>query len=234
MSEPIKVDIWSDIACPWCYVGKRRFESGLAQFEHRDEVDVVWHSFLLDPNAPADHGEPQDVLLARKYGCSLEEARAMGARLTGEAAKEGLNFRFDILRVGSTVDAHRLLHLAETKGLGKVAMERLMKAYLEEGVLMSDHEALVRLATEIGISECETRHMLGGDEYLADVQADLDRARGLGITGVPFFVLDGKYGVSGAQPAEAFRSVLDEVWAKSQPLQMVGAGEVCGPDGCPI
>jgi predicted DsbA family dithiol-disulfide isomerase len=228
----MKVEIWSDIACPWCHVGKRRFESGLARFEHRDEVEVIWHSFLLDPHAPADLGESQDVLLARKYGCSLAEARAMDDRMTAEAAKEGLNFRFDLVRVGSTVDAHRLLHLAESKGLGMEAMERLMKAYLEEGVLMSDHESLVRLGAEIGLPECDVRFMLQGDEYADAVQADLQRAQELGISGVPFFVIDGKYGVSGAQPAEAFLSVLDEVWAKSRPLQMVGAGEACGPDGC--
>ncbi|RYG24973.1 DsbA family oxidoreductase [bacterium] len=230
----MRVEIWSDIACPWCYVGKRRFESALAQFAHKDEVEVSWHSFLLDPHAPADHGEPQDVLLARKYGCSLEEARAMDERMTQEAAKEGLTFRFDLVRVGSTVPAHRLLHLAESKGLGQAMMERLMKAYLEEGVLMSDEEALVRLATEVGISECDVRHMFMRDDYVAEVQEDLAMAERLGIRSVPFFVLDGKYGVAGAQPAESFLKVLNEVWAKNHPLQMVGTGDACGPDGCAV
>lgn len=230
----MRIDVWSDIACPWCHVGKRRFESALAGFAHRDAVEVVWHSFLLDPDAPADHGEPQDVLLARKYGCSLEEARAMDERMTAEAAKDGLTFRFDRVRVGSTFDAHRLLHLAESKGLGTEAMERLMKAYLEEGVLMSDGESLVRLGVEIGLAECEVRFMLGGEDYVDAVREDLAEARRLGIGGVPFFVLDGKYGVSGAQPAETFRSILEETWAKSRPLQMVGTGDACGPDGCAI
>ena len=228
------VEIWSDIACPWCYVGKRRFEAALAQFAHRDEVEVGWHSFLLDPHAPADHGEPQDVLLARKYGCSVEEARAMDERMTQEAAKEGLAFRFDLVRVGSAVDAHRLLHLADSKGLSQPMMERLMKAYLEEGVLMSDQESLVRLATEVGISECDVRHMFMRDDFEAEVQADLQMAERLGIHSVPFFVLDGKYGVAGAQPADTFLKVLEDVWAKSHPLQMVGSGGACGPDGCAI
>ncbi len=228
----MKIDVWSDIACPWCHVGKRRFESALARFAHREEVQVAWHSFLLDPHAPRDHGEPQDVLLARKYGCSLEEARAMDARMTAEAAKEGLTFRFDRVRVGSTFDAHRLLHLAESRGLGTLAMERLMKAYLEEGVLMADEGSLVRLGAEIGLSECDVRFMLQGDDYADAVREDLAEAARLGISGVPFFVLDGKYGVSGAQPAEAFLSILEEVWAKSRPLQTMEAGEVCGPEGC--
>lgn len=228
----MRIDVWSDIACPWCAVGKRRLENALARFEHREAVTVAWHSFLLDPHAPADWGVPQDELLARKYGCSVEEAHAMDARMTAEAAKEGLTFRFDRVRVGSTRDAHRLLHLAEAKGLGTATMDRLMRAYLEEGVLMADPEALVRLGTEVGLAECDVRFMLAGDAYAEDVQADLDEARRLGISGVPFFVIEGKYGVSGAQPAETMLGILDEVWQRERPLTTVGAGEVCGPDGC--
>lgn len=214
--------------------GQAPFEAGLARFAHRDEVEVVWHSFLLDPHAQASYEESQVVLLARKYGCTVAEAQAMDDRMTAEAAKEGLAFRFDLLRPGSTFDAHRLLHLAETHGLGKEAMERLMTAYLGEGVLMSDADSLVRLGTEIGLPECAVRGMLAGDEYADLVQEDLARAAEFGISGVPFFVLDGKYGVSGAQPAEAFLGALEEVWSKGQPLQTMGAGEACGPGGCAI
>ncbi len=228
----MRIDVWSDIACPWCSVGKHRLGKALAGFAHRDAVSVVWHSFLLDPHAPSDWGEPQDALLARKYGCSREEARAMDGRMTAEAAKEGLTFRFDRMRVGSTLDAHRLLHLAEAKGLGGAMMERLMQAYLGEGVLMADHDSLVRLGAEVGLSECDVRFMLAGDAYADAVQSDLDEAQRLGISGVPFFVIEGKYGVSGAQPADVMLGILDEVWTKERPLQMVGVGEVCGPDGC--
>lgn len=230
----MRVDVWSDIACPWCHIGKRRFEAALALFEHRNETEVVWHSFLLDPGAPTRYGEPQDVLLARKYDCSLEEARTMNARMTAEAAREGLTFRFDLLQPGSMVDAHRLLHLAEAHGHGAAAMERLMKAYLEEGVLVSDADALVQLGTSIGLSECDVRFMLAGDDYLEAVQEDLAEAQRLGISGVPFFVFEGRYGVSGAQPSEAFLQVLNKVHEKTRPLQMVGAGAVCGPDGCAV
>lgn len=156
----------------------------------------------------------------------------MDRRMTAEAAKEGLNFRFDLVRVGATFDAHRLLHLAAEKGLGDAAMNRLMRAYLEEGVLMADHEALVRLAVEIGLSECEVREMLSGDAYSEAVREDLARANAIGIQSVPFFVLEGKYGVAGAQPTETFVSVLDEVWQKEHPMEMLATGEVCGPDGC--
>lgn len=230
----MKIDVWSDIACPWCAVGKRRFERGLSQFSHREEVEVVWHSFLLDPHAPADHGVPQDELLARKYGVTLEEARAMDARMTAEAAKEGLSFRFDLVRVGSTFDAHRLHHLAQAWDLGEPMMERLMKAYLEEGALMSDETTLVRLGKEVGLGECDVRRTLSSDDYADAVREDLAEAQRLGISGVPFFVLDGAYGVSGAQSAETFTRVLNEVWAKSHPLRMVETGDACGPEGCAI
>ncbi len=217
----MRVDVWSDIACPWCAIGKRRFEAALDRLE--ESVEVTWHSFLLDPNAPPDHGEPQDVLLARKYGCSVDEARSMDARMTAEAAKEGLTFRFDLMRVGSTFEAHRLHHLATSHGLGEAMMERLMRAYLEEGVLMADPEALVRLGTEVGLSECDVRFMLAGNAFTDEVRADLEEAQTLGISGVPFFVLEGKYGVSGAQPTETLHSILQEVGSK-----------VCGPDGCAV
>jgi predicted DsbA family dithiol-disulfide isomerase len=202
------VEIWSDIACPWCYVGKRRFEQALAEFEHRDTVTVVWRSFELDPGAPPRHDEPQAVLLARKYGVPLAQAEAMNARMAGEAAKEGLAFRLDRVRVGNTFDAHRLLHLAATVGRREALVERLFAAYLGEGEALGEHDVLVRLAADVGLDAGEVATVLASDRFAADVRRDQARARGFGITGVPFFAIDERYGVSGAQPPDAILEAL--------------------------
>jgi predicted DsbA family dithiol-disulfide isomerase len=230
----MKIEIWSDIACPWCYVGKRRFESALQRFEHRDAVDVVWRSFELDTTAPREHGEPQAELLAKKYGMPVEQARAMNARMAGEAKKEGLDFDFDIAKPGNTFDAHRLIHLAATAGKREAVVERFFKAYLGEGASMGDHETLVRLASEVGVDADAARRVLASDEYADEVRADEQRARGFGINGVPFFAIDEKYGVSGAQPPEAILEVLQQAYAESA-LTMVGPkGDGCEDGSCAI
>ncbi len=230
----MKIEIWSDIACPWCHVGKRRFESALQRFEHRDAVEVVWRSFELDATAPRGYAESQVELLARKYGKSVEEARAMNARMAGEATKEGLHFDFDIARPGNTFDAHRLLQLAATTGRRDALVERLFQGYLGQGESMADHETLVRLAGEAGVDTAEARRVLGSDVHADDVRADEQRARGFGISGVPFFAIDEKYGVSGAQPPEAILEVLRQAWAESS-LTVVGStGDGCEDGACAV
>jgi len=211
----MKVEIWSDIACPWCYVGKRRFERALAQFEHAGDVEVVWRSFELDPNAPRTHAESQDALLAKKYGMPLEKARAMNERMTGEARKEGLDFRFDRVKVGNTFDAHRLVHLAAESGRADAMKERLMRAYFTEGEAVGDRETLVRLGIEVGLDEAGVRKVVSGDAYANDVRADEERARSFGISGVPFFAIDEKYGVSGAQPSEVLLGALRQAYEEA-------------------
>jgi predicted DsbA family dithiol-disulfide isomerase len=204
----MKVEIWSDIACPWCYVGKRRFEQALGRFEHRDDVEVVWRSFELDPDAPRSVGMPQDELLAKKYGMPIERAREMNARMTSEAAKEGLDFHVDRVQVGNTFDAHRLVHLAAEAGKAEAMKERLMRAYFTEGESVGDPATLERLAAEVGLDVTSVRDVLGGDRFAADVRADESRARSFGISGVPFFAIDERYGVSGAQPPDVLLEAL--------------------------
>jgi len=215
---PLNVEIWSDIACPWCYVGKRRFEAALADFEHSDEVEVTWRSFELDPNAPRERGGDRVEQLARKYGMSREQAQAMHEHMTGVAAGEGLDFRFDIARSGNTFDAHRLTHLAAAHGLQDTMKERLFRAYLSEGEVIGDPAVLERIAIAVGLPDEEVRQLLAGDHYAAEVREDEQLAASLAITAVPFFVVDRALAASGAQPPELLRKLLDRAWAQRSAL----------------
>jgi len=216
------IEIWSDIACPWCYVGKRRFEAALAQFEHRDEVRVTWRSFELDPAAPPEREGERAARLAEKYGMTVEQAREMERQMTDTAAGEGLEFRFDIARSGTTFDGHRLIHLAAEHGLQDAMKERLLRAYFSEGELMSDPDTLVRLAGEVGVAEDEVRQMLASDRFAAEVREDERMAQAFGISAVPTFVVDRKLGVSGAHPPDALLRLLGEGWTRREPAP-VGA-----------
>jgi predicted DsbA family dithiol-disulfide isomerase len=228
----VHVEIWSDIACPWCYIGKRRFEAALASFEHRDDVTVTWRSFQLDPGAPAERPGELAAQLASKYGSSVEQARARQAQITELAAGEGLDFRFDRARSGNTFDAHRLVHLGAAHGLQDTTKERLMRAYLSEGELMSDHATLARLAAEVGLPAGEVDELLAGDRFAAEVRDDARTGAALGITGVPFFVVDRAFGASGAQPSEVLRGLLDHAWEARPRVEVVTSGDSCGVDGC--
>lgn len=234
----MKVDIWSDVVCPWCYIGKRRFESALDKFEHNDQVEIEWHSFELDPSSPSSSEKSLSEMLASKYGMSLEEARAANTRVSTLAAAEGLDYHLDQAHPSNTFDAHRLIHLAATHGLQGEMKERLLKAYFTEGQPIGDHETLAKLAGEVGVDIDEARDMLASDAYAKDVKADERQARTFGITGVPFFVIDEKYGISGAQPTEVFEKALDQVWAESHPLLKISttsdeAGS-CDGDTCTV
>jgi predicted DsbA family dithiol-disulfide isomerase len=228
----MNVEIWSDIACPWCYVGKRRFEAALAGFEHRDDVQVTWRSFELDPAAPAEREGARAARLAEKYGITVERAREMERSMTETAAGEGLDFRFDRARSGSTFDAHRVVHLAAEHGLQDEMKERLLRAYFGEGELMSDHDTLVRLSVEVGLDEDEVRETLASDRFAEAVRDDERTAHGFGISAVPTFVVDRSIGVSGAHPPEALLQLLREGWARRAPAPaVVAGGEACGVDG---
>ena len=226
------VEIWSDIACPWCYVGKRRFEAALAGFEHRDEVRVTWRSFELDPGAPAEREGDRAEHLASKYGSSVEQARAMQDQMTATAAAEGLDFHFERARAGNTFDAHRLVHLAAVHGRQDAMKERLMRGYLSEGELMSDHTALARLAADVGLDPAEVRATLAGDRFAADVREHERTAAALGISAVPCFVIDRRFGAPGAQPPEVLTQFLQQGWDARSPLEVVASGDACGPDSC--
>jgi predicted DsbA family dithiol-disulfide isomerase len=228
----LQVEIWSDIACPWCYVGKRRFEAALEQFEHRDQVTVTWRAFELDPDAPHERDGERAARLAEKYGTSVERAREMEQNMTDTAAGEGLAFRFDIARSGNTFDAHRVVHLAAEHGLQDAMKERLMKAYLEEGELISDRDTLVKLGVEVGLPKDELIDTLASDRFSAEVRDEERTAFGFGISAVPTFVVDRQFGVSGAQPPELLLQMLERGWEARTPVQIVTGGEACGPDGC--
>jgi predicted DsbA family dithiol-disulfide isomerase len=228
----VHVEIWSDIACPWCYVGKRRFEAALAGFEHRDEVRVTWRSFELDPHAPRERGGDRAAHLAQKYGTSREQAIAMQDRMTDVAAGEGLSFRFDIARSGNTFDAHRLVHLAAAHGRQDAMKERLFRAYLGEGRLIGDPVVLEELAVDVGLPAEKAREVLAGDGYAGDVREDERTAAALGITAVPFFVVDRALGAAGAQPPEVLGELLGRGWAARPAVTVVAGGESCGVDGC--
>lgn len=220
----MKVEIWSDVVCPWCAIGKARFESALGGFAHRDEVDVRWRSFQLDPSAPREREGDRAAHLAAKYGMSIEKARDMEATMTATAAEDGLEFRFDIARDGNTFDAHRLLHLA--RDLGGAALQnavkgRLFRAAFTDGEPIGDPETLVRLVAEAGVDAGEARTALEDGRYAHEVGHDQEQARRYGISGVPFYVIDEKYGVSGAQPSDTLRQVLDTAWTESHPLTVL-------------
>jgi len=204
----MQVEIWSDVICPWCYIGKRRFEQALAEFPQRGQVKVIWRSFELDPKAPQQYPGTLDEMLSRKYGVSAEQAAAMNARVTGIAQEAGLEYRLSQARPGNTFDAHRLLHFATERNLGDRATERLMHAYFSEALPVGDRAALARLAPEFGIAESEALAMLQSDAYAEAVRADEARAAAFGITGVPCFVFEEKSGISGAQTLEVFAEAL--------------------------
>jgi predicted DsbA family dithiol-disulfide isomerase len=205
---PLRIDVWSDIACPWCYVGKRRLEAALAKFPHDHEL--TFHSFELDPNAPPVRDGDYVERLAKKYRLPVAQAQQMIERMTQTAAAEGIEMRFEQVRGGNTFDAHRLLHLAREASLQVALKERLMLAYFTEGVAIGDREALVPLAVEAGLGEREVRDVLAGDRYTRAVRDDEQLAAELGITGVPFFVFGGRIAVSGAQTPDVLLGALEK------------------------
>jgi predicted DsbA family dithiol-disulfide isomerase len=230
----MKIEIWSDIVCPFCYIGKRRLENALASFPHADKVEIQWHSFELDPQAQPEPGVSLYKRLAAKYGNTEAWARQMSANMTQSAAELGLAFDFDRAVHANTLHAHRLVHLAERHGKQDAAKERFFKAYLEEGEDLNDFATLTRLANELGLPAGEVEQVLNSDEFTQDVRHDEYQARQIGVRGVPYFVFDDKYAVSGAQPSELFQEVLEKVWEESrpQPVQLAGAdGASCDIDG---
>ena len=204
----MRVEIWSDIACPWCYVGKRRFEAALSGFPHRDEVEVTWRSFELDPQAPRVREGDHTDHLAAKYGMEREHAVAMHAQMAETGAALGLELTFDRVRGGNTFDAHRLVHLGAAHGLQDETKERLMRAYFTEGVPVGDPEPLASAVAEV-LPEADVRDTLASDRFADEVRHDEREAASLGISAVPFFVVNREIAVSGAQPPELFRSLLE-------------------------
>lgn len=226
MTDAIKIDVWSDIACPWCYIGKRNLENGLAATASDDDapiVEIEYHSFELSPDTPEDFDGGEVDYLSQHKGISPESAREMLDRVTGVAADAGLTYRFDLLKHTNTVKAHELLHFAKQNGRQLELAERLMSAYFLEGRHVGRDDDLVALAVEVGLDEEAAREALASQRFRAAVRADQEQAQQFGITGVPFFVIDGKYGVSGAQPVEAFTQIARQVWGERREAAEVGA-----------
>ena len=214
MSNGIKIDVWSNVACPWCYIGKRNLESGMSAYEQRPDalpVEVEFHSFELDPNSPVDFEGSQLEYLAQAKGIGLERAAEMLTRVSDVAAAVGLRYDFDAVKHTRTVKAHQLLHYAKAHGVQREAKERLLRAYFVEGRHVGRDEDLADLAAELGLDRDDVLRSLREDEFLANVRADQAQAAAYGISGVPFFVIDRKYGLSGAQPSEAFAQALAQV-----------------------
>lgn len=211
----MQVEIWSDVVCPWCYLGRRHLQLALEGFPHRGEVNLIYRSFELDPAAQPGVTTPTVEMLARKYGMSEAQAHDAQRQMEQRAAGRGLTFRMDGLRSGSTRDAHRLLHLAKARGRQAELAEGLHRAYFTEQASVFDHAALADIAAGAGLDASEARAVLAGGEYARDVDADEAMARSLGVAGVPFFVFDRRYAVSGAQPPEVLGQALERAWAES-------------------
>ena len=230
----MQVEVFSDVVCPWCYIGKRRLEQALETFPHRDDVTVTYRSFQLDPSTPKDVTGTLAERLADKYGVSLEKARAMNERVSTIAATVGLGYHLDDAHPANTFDAHRLLHFAAAHGKQTELKERLMQAYFVRGEAIGDTDALVAMAADVGLDADAARAALAGNDYADAVRDDLSLARTFGINAVPFFVIDRKYGISGAQETPVLAQALERAWIESHPLTMVdgrlapGRGEADG------
>ena len=230
----MQVEVWSDVVCPWCYIGKRKLETALSRFAHADEVEVVWRSFQLDPGIPEGHTEATLPALAAKYGRSVEEMARLQQRVEEVAAGEGLEYHLADGVSGNTLLAHQLIHLAAEHGLGGTMKERLLHAHFTEQRSVFDIDSLVPLAVEVGLDEAEVRAALADRRYLSAVREDMATGRALGATGVPFFVVDRAYGAAGAQPAEVLLQLLERAWADSHPLVTVPAADGCTDDSCAV
>ncbi|MGD8192053.1 DsbA family oxidoreductase [Brevibacillus ginsengisoli] len=219
----MKVEIWSDFACPFCYIGKRRFEAALEQFPHKEAIEVVYRSFELDPYAARDVDYDVHDMVSSKYGMTRQQALEMNQNIALQAKAVGLDFQFDTTILTNTFDAHRLAQYAATKGKAREMTELLLKGYFTDSKHLSDHETLTALAAEAGLDPNEAAGILNTEEYAENVRADEAQAAELGIRGVPFFVVDRKYAISGAQPVEAFLETLQKAWDEHQPLTILHA-----------
>jgi predicted DsbA family dithiol-disulfide isomerase len=230
----VKVEIWSDVVCPWCYIGKRRFETALSRFEHADQVEVTWRSFQLDPSVAEGDVHPTLPALARKYGRSEAEMREQMTSLDALALREGLDYDLANGVSGNTLLAHQLIHLAAAQGKQDAMKERLLHAYFEERTSVFDVDSLVPLGVEVGLDADEVRAALTDHRYLAAVHEDIATARALGATGVPFFVVDRTYGASGAQDPDVLLQLLQRAWTDSHPLATVPPAAGCEGDSCTV
>lgn len=231
IQDKLKVEIWSDVMCPFCYIGKRRFQTALQQFEHKDSVEVTWKSFQLDPDMKSEPGKSLNEYLSERKGIPLERSVQLHEQMTASAAELGLTYNFDKAVIANSFDAHRFSHLAKVNGLQDAAEEALFKAYFTDGKDISSHVTLIELGKQIGLDPALVKQTLDSNQYAEDVHRDIYEAQQIGARGVPFFVLGDKYAVSGAQAPETFLDALNQTWNEVMPAESID-GPVCGPDGC--
>jgi predicted DsbA family dithiol-disulfide isomerase len=231
MNNTLKVEIWSDIICPFCYIGKRKFESALKQFEANDNIEITWKSFQLAPDMKTDTSISIDEYLAIHKGFSIEKAREMNTYVTQIAKQEGLSFNFDRSIVANTLLAHQMLHFARTVGKQEVTKERLLKAYFTDGKNIDDEQTLLELATEIGLDIDKLNQALNSNDFVDEVKADIDEAQQLGVRGVPFFVFNRSHAISGAQLVEVFVETIQQVLKQTQEEIILSDDQVCDIDG---
>lgn len=234
--DQMKIEIWSDVVCPWCYIGKRRFEQALEEFAHNDKLDIEWKSYQLDPTMETDPSLNIHQYLADRKGMSFEQAKAMGDNVTQVAVEEGLSYDFSKTIPVNTIKAHRLLHFAKTQGKQDETKEALLNAYFTDGKNLDDNPTLIGVCKDIGLNANAVSNVLESNAYMDEVQADIREGVQLGLRGVPFFVFDRKYGISGAQAAQVFSQILEKSfteWVEANPqngLEIID-GKVCTPDG---
>jgi predicted DsbA family dithiol-disulfide isomerase len=230
----MKVDIWSDVRCPFCYIGKRKFEKALEKFPHKNEIEVNWHSFELDPTLKTNTAVSAIEHIADIKGISKEQAEGMHTHVTNVAKEIGLDFNFEKSVIANSFNAHRLIQLAKTKGLANEAEEQLFKAHFLEGKNIDDNETLIQIGVSAGLNENDVKDMIASDSFSQEVRQDEMQAQSIGINGVPFFILNNKYAVSGAQSPDVFLQALSQTWSEiekeKQPI-IITEGESCSPDG---
>ena len=235
----MKVEIWSDVVCPFCYIGKRHFENALVQFSDKDKIEVEWKSYQLDPDYVYNAEKPEGEIeyLSNRKGISHQETEKLLANVTNMASKAGLDYNFDKAIVANTFDAHKIIQLAKKKGMSDKAEERFFQAFFMLGENINEKSTLMKIAAEIGLTAEDTEDALMGDTYAYEVSNDIQEARHIGVGGVPFFVFDRKYAVSGAQPVESFLQTLEksfEEWKQknqTSPLTNLADGNTCDIDG---
>lgn len=233
----MKIEVWSDYVCPFCYIGKRKLEHALNKFEHKDQVEVVYRSFQLDPDAPKNAVEDTISALAKKYGMSYDQAVEMTNNVVAQAKEVGLDYDFSKMKRTNTQDAHRLTHFAADHGKDQEITEKLLSAYFLETKHIGDHDQLVAIAEEVGLDAEKAREVLASDQYTEEMTADIQKAAQIGVSGVPFFVLENKYAISGAQPDEVFTQALEKVWEETNQSPLVnvgGQGSTCSDDSCDV
>ena len=228
----MKVEIWSDVVCPFCYIGKRKFENALKDFAQKDKVEIVWRSFQLDPEMEVVPGQTLHEYLGKRKGTTAAEGKKMNDSMSATAKEVGLKYNLDNAIINNTLNAHRLLHLAKKNGLQNETKEALFAAYYTDAKNIGDTATLVSIGKSVGLNGVEINSMLQSDEYIKDVQQDQILAQQIGVQGVPFYVFNNKYAVSGAQATDVFTQVLNKVWEEEKPtVEILSAGEFCTTDG---